>query len=138
MTLLVFFLNVDFLRNKMERRARFLQYICFPNGNFFGELTNFGDILTNHFWCEFLVYIWTKFFSSLLFFQQAGSMPGGATWAESQWNHVWVSPQLLKNSFTTSGQQDSNPLLSIFDSQHRNFGWNHTDSHQFWLLKMAG
>jgi hypothetical protein len=30
-----------------------------PNGNFFGELTNFGDltILTNHFWCEFLVII---------------------------------------------------------------------------------
>jgi hypothetical protein len=31
----------------------------YPNGNFFGELTNFGDltILTNHLWCEFLVII---------------------------------------------------------------------------------
>jgi hypothetical protein len=84
-----------------------------------------------------LVIIWTTLFSSLLFFQHAGSMPGGATWAGSQWNHVWVSSQLLKNSFTTSRQQDSNPLASIFDSQHRNFGWNHTDSHQFWLLKMV-
>ncbi len=57
-----------------------------PNGIFFGELTNFGDltILTNHFWCEFLVIIWTTLFSSLLFFQQAGNMPGGATWAGSQ------------------------------------------------------
>jgi hypothetical protein len=27
--------------------------MTFPNGNFFGELT----ILTNHFWCEFLVII---------------------------------------------------------------------------------
>jgi hypothetical protein len=52
-----------------------------PNGNFFGELTNFGylTILTNHLWCEFLVIILTTLFSSLLFFQQAGSMPGGAT-----------------------------------------------------------
>ncbi len=111
-----------------------------PNGNFFGEVTNFGDltILTNHFWCEFLVIIWTTLFSSLLFFQQAGSMPGDAMWAGSQWNHAWLSTQSLKNSFTTSRQQDSNPLPSIFDSQHRNFGWNHTDSHQFWLLKMVG
>ncbi len=75
--------------------------------------------------------IWTTLFLSLLFFQQAGSMPEGATWAGSQWNHVWVSPQLLKNSFTTSGQQDSNPLPSIFDSQHRNFGCLK------WLVKMV-
>ncbi len=58
-------------------------------------------------------------------------------WAGSQWNHAWVSPQLLKNSFTTSGMHDSNPHPSIFDSQHRNFGWNHADSHQFWLVKMV-
>jgi hypothetical protein len=54
-------------------------------------------------------------------------MPGGALWAGSQWNHVWVSLKLLKNSFRTSGLQDSNPLPSIFDSQHRSFGWIHTN-----------
>jgi hypothetical protein len=50
-----------------------------PNGNFFGELTNFGDltILTNHFWYEFLVYILNHtFFEPIIF---PGSMPGGAT-----------------------------------------------------------
>jgi hypothetical protein len=59
---------------------------------------------------------------------------------EQEFNEIMsgMSPQLLKNSFTTSGQQDSNPLPSIFDSKHRNFCWNHTDSHQFWLLKMVG
>jgi hypothetical protein len=41
----------------------------------------YNHILTNHFWCEFLVYIWITLFSSLLFFQQAGSMPGDALWA---------------------------------------------------------
>jgi hypothetical protein len=99
----------------------------------------YNHFLTNHFNQPlFLVYIWIRLFSSLLFFQQAGSMPGGALWTGSEWNHVWVSPQLLKNSFTTSGQQDSNPLPSIFDSQHLSFGLNHTDSHQIWLVKMAG
>ncbi len=48
-----------------------------------------------------------------------------------------VSPQLLKNCFTTSGLQDSNSLPSMFDSQHRSFGWNHKDLHQFWLVKMV-
>ncbi len=76
----------------------------------------FFFLVYNHFNQPFLVYIWITLFSSLLFFQQAGSMLGGALWAGCQWNHVWVSPQLLKNSFTISGLQDSNPIPSIFDS----------------------
>ncbi len=50
---------------------------------------------TNQFWCEFLVYILITLFSSLLFFQQAGSMPGDALWAGSQWDHG-CHPSYLK------------------------------------------
>jgi hypothetical protein len=46
--------------NYLELFLEFLENLHkIPNGNFFGELTNFGylTILTNHLWCEFLVII---------------------------------------------------------------------------------
>jgi hypothetical protein len=83
----------------------------------------------NQFWCIFEPH----FFWDYYFFQQAGSMAGGTLWARSQWNHVWVSPQLLKNSFTASGLQDSNHSLRFLTPNtaflvrivqiHTNFGW---------------
>jgi hypothetical protein len=120
----------------MSRKMEFSwpSEMSIPNGNFFGELTNFGNITisTSHFNQPFLVWIFGDYlnhtFSSLLFFQQAGSMPGGATWAGSQWNHVWVSSQLLKNSFTTKSSAGFEPTPFDF--------WLPTP--QFWLVLAAG
>jgi hypothetical protein len=113
---LFYFLSLSRISEKSENshHAKIVNYTAFreflqmvPKHNFIEPFKLFFFI--GYFWCEFLVIIWTTLFSSLLFFQQAGSMPGGATWAGSQWNHVWVSPQLLKNSFSTSGQAGFEP-----------------------------
>jgi hypothetical protein len=85
-----------------------------PDTIFFGVSTIFGV----NFWCLcephfFRVY----YFSSK---QEACQ----EVLLEQEVNEIMSEyhASYLKNSFTTSGQQDSNPLPSIFDSQHRIFG----------------
>ncbi len=75
-----------------------------------------------NFWCIFEPH----FFRVYYFSSKQEAYQEMLPWAESEWNHVWLSPQLLKISFTTSCLQDSNPLPSIFHSELR-----------FWLLKMV-
>jgi hypothetical protein len=52
-----------------------------PDRQFFGGINQFWcvTILTNHFWCEFLVYSLNNTFpESIIFSASRKSMPGGA------------------------------------------------------------
>ncbi len=92
----------------------------FPNGIFFGELTNFGV----NFWCIFEPHFFRVYYFS-------SKQEACQVLCEQEVNVIMpgCDPSYLK----TVSQQVVSP--SIFDSQHRHFGWNHADSHQFWLVK---
>jgi hypothetical protein len=107
-----------YLTNEFKLNIKLAIFWKYPRWKFFWW--------TNHFNQPFLVWIFGVYlnhfyFESITF---PASRKHARRWSvsrKSMRNHAWVSPQLLKNSFITSGQQDSNPLPSIFDSQHRSF-----------------